>query len=284
MPGTGKRLLVISSPTIDIIARDGRAASVRPGGPTLYIAAAANRYGYKVYAIGSIGVETLPTLSVERMLGVERLCCLRSRRGAVFMLEYRGNVRVDHYLGDSVSLGYDNIMRAVEAARPDIIIFSPVYNEVHGSQVSTLYQAYGACVGLDLQGLHRTMLTGSLPTGAAGFIHGTVEETPVGAERLGFILAATRGADPFYLKIGNGRPIRVDPPSVRLPDPTGAGDVFLFGLLHYACTEHEPPGTAARLASRLVADMLPIVQSMIQRAMGPAGFGDLRVAAEHQGY
>jgi len=266
LPGTGKRLLVVSSPTIDIIARDGRVVSVRPGGPTLYIAAAASRYGYKVYAVGPVGAETLPTLSAERMLGVERLCCMKSGRGAVFRLEYRGGVRVDRYLGDSVSLGYDDIMSAAETARPDIIILSPVYNEIHGSQVSTLYQAYGACVGLDLQGLHRTMLIGSLPAGAAGFIHGTVEETPVGAERLGFVLAATRGAEPFHLKVGSGERIRVDPPSVRLADPTGAGDVFLFGLLHYACTERKPPGTAARLASRLVVDLLPTVQSVISRA------------------
>ncbi len=252
----GRRVLVVASPTLDIISGPwGR--ETRPGGPLLYVALAARRLGYEVYGVGPYGYSVLETVRLEALLGAQRLCCLRTGVGAVFSLEYdRAGNRREEYLGGSLTLSTDEVISVYERVKPDILVVAPVYGEITYGVARLLYALHGPCTGLDVQGFQRAGL-GCPPPHTSGIVHGSPSELGECSYEGGeWLRVETRGPEPFYTFTRWGERLETHPGQGILSDPTGAGDIFLFSLLHALCYEGMPVGDALAYASGLVYEVL----------------------------
>lgn len=257
-------LLVVSPPTLDYIVSGGTILS-RPGGPALYSLFGASMRGWRVYAVGPWGWETLESVAVERELGVERVGYPAAGRGAVFRHEYRSGRRFSEILGRPEGLRVDEFIRALDGVRPDAVLVSPITGEEAGYIASLLAQRSDVkCVGLDIQGYVRgygDVWEGFLPAARSYVVHMSSDDT--GEEGVSKVAEATAGRSLIVYTRGTG-PITVvtgslaevlPGPRKTVGDPTGAGDIFTSITLAEYCT-HGDIVAAVRRAVDLAPEAL----------------------------
>lgn len=244
----GGTALIISSPTKDVIHIRGE-SYVKPGGPALYAGATLAGRGYRVLALGPYGYETLETVKVESMLGVERLGYYYSDSpGMVFAHFYRGGSRISRV--DSRAPGIDQslVVEAVREASPDIVLLSPVYGEEAGPIVQLLASAAtNSCLAVDVQGYVRVyggLWAQMASTGRYTIIHASSDDFGVG-EALGSgvkgVIVHTSGVGPIRIVKGGKVSMVIEPPIEEYHDPTGAGDIFTSLLAAEYCRTHDLP-------------------------------------------
>ena len=237
-------VLVASPPTMDYMVYEDSVVP-RPGGPALYSSFGASMVGWRVYAVGPWGWETMATTRVEWELGVERLGYQAAGRGAVFRHVYMGNRRFSEILGRPEGFRVDELLRAIDEVKPDAILLSPITGEESGYVAELLaHRTDVKCVGLDVQGYVRGfggVWEAFIPEGRSYLVHISSDDTgeegvwrAVGLMGSRGVLVYTRGPGPVSLIIG-GSELRLPGPARQVKDPTGAGDIFTTITLASYC-------------------------------------------------
>jgi sugar/nucleoside kinase (ribokinase family) len=200
--------------------------------------------GWRVYAVGPWGWETVDTTAVERDVGVERLGYQAAGRGAVFRHVYGPRGRVSEILGRPEGFRVEEVLRAVDEVRPDAVLISPVTGEEAGHAAALLAQRSDVrCVALDVQGYVRGYggsWPGLLPGARTLLVHMSSDDEGAG-EALRWVagrhlLVYTRGAGPVTIAGPGGLSASLPGPSKIVRDPTGAGDIFTAIALAEWCS------------------------------------------------
>lgn len=256
--GGGCRALIVSPPTIDIIALDGSTV-VRPGGPGLYAGYALKHAGCEVSLLGPAGSETLMTARVERELGLERIGYMTPLAGFIFRLEYKGGKRRVSFSGDRSAVDPQILRSALRREDPDLLVLSPIFGELSPSD------AVAACVeishcAVDAQGFVRGGL--EVPSGVP-LLHASDDDISYDEVRKhrAKVIYYTRGDGPVSV-IVDGKEFLIAGPGERLEDPTGAGDVFTALVAHFT-KEGEDPSSAAIRAMGETVKVLEALRGLI---------------------
>ncbi len=245
------RILIVSSPTIDIIR--GRC---RAGGPSLYAGGLASLMGWEAYAIGPYGYSTYPTVMVEDSLGVRRTGYPTPGRGLVFTIEYDGDDRRIRMVGDPQVMDDGRVAGlARENAPYDAILISPVYGEEYGS-VPPLLSGYARYTALDVQGYYRVGLPSPGGERLVSIVHLSEDEGEGPATT--YVNIVTRGYGRVTIHYRDGLLELRDPQGPILDDPTGAGDAFTGALLIYLSRGYTVEDAVVE-ASRSVSSILPLL-------------------------
>lgn len=248
--------LIVSPPTIDIVAI-GDLLVMRPGGPGLYAGFSLKIMGCEVSLLGPIGDETLKTIKMERELGLSRLWLPAPGPGFVFRLEYRDGGRRTLFTGKREVLDPQVVLSAIRILDPDILVISPIYGELSPSDAVVACSAVAHCA-VDVQGFVRAGLEAPQRVPILHASNDDMRYEDVKRMR-SQIIYYTRGSGPISALIG-GKEIDISVPPVRLPDPTGAGDIFT-AIAIYLIREGEDPLSAAEIAATMIPRVLEALRS-----------------------
>jgi len=213
------KLVVAGNPTLDVIYTT-TGVYRRYGGPIYYAALALRALGAEVEVIGvasSNDVEKLRRIFVE--MGV-RPRLFESDFTTTFELDYRVRPR-------SVKL-LKKPSRGIEKVVGDIVILSPVYDELKSVKVNA------RTVVADLQGYLRSQS----PLPRADLVHFSVDDIQLTPKELVRFagrwprVVYTLGEDGAYV-LFDGSIYHINSAKVPTDDTTGSGDVFLAALTYF---------------------------------------------------
>jgi len=236
------KVVVAGNPTLDIIYT-ATGVYRRYGGPIYYAARALKALGAEVEVIGvasSDDVEKLGKIFAE--MGV-RPRLFESDSTTTFELDYRVRPR-------SVKL-LKKPSRGIEKVAGDIVILSPVYDELKNAEV------YARIVVADLQGYLRSQS----PLPRADLVHFSVDDIQLTLKELVHFaerwprVVYTLGEDGAYV-LFDGYVYHINSAKVSTDDTTGSGDVFLAVLTYFHLVKGLDILSAACEASMYVAGFL----------------------------
>jgi sugar/nucleoside kinase (ribokinase family) len=279
-------VVVVGSASRDIAADDPR--GWRLGGGATYCSLTLARLGIKVGVMLGVDAEaaTAWELGLLRDAGAD-ICLVPLARGPVFEnIEKDGNRR-QRWLSESDPVPFAALPEAWQAARGWLLV--PVAAEVPDEWSAV--ETPGAQVAIGWQGMlrrfrpdgwvERTEPQPSPLLAAAGLVCASVNDLPrtdeIGALRAlghGAALILTHGAAGGFLVDENGREGTYPAiPAGPIVDPTGAGDIFLAGLMAAWI------GTGELLSGRSLR-VAAAAGSLAVEGIGLAGAPDIAALAE----
>ncbi|MEM1662815.1 MAG: kinase [Pyrobaculum sp.] len=209
-------ITIASNPTVDLIYTN-EGVIRRYGGPIYYVSKALRVFNVKIKAVGVASLEDIENMKKE-LNGVE-LYITPADVTTTFLLDYRSKPRVVKLL-KKPSVGVDKV-------DGDVVILSPVYDELKSTYVSAKVLA------VDLQGYLRAGL--SLPH--ADLIHFSYDDLQLTLKE--FKEYAARWPRAVYTLGGEGAYVLIDKEiyyinsaNLQIEDVTGSGDVF-FAIVTY---------------------------------------------------
>ena len=235
-------IVVAGNPTVDII-RTASGTSKRYGGSILYISLALGALGVRAKAVGVASGEVATEVGqILHSMGTTPQL-EEAEATTTFELDYRTKPR-------TVKL-VKKPERGIRKVEGDIVILSPVYDELRDAEVKARK------VAADLQGYLRARL----PLPAADLVHFsyddiqlTVGELVEFAKRWPAVVY-TLGEDGVYV-LQQGRVHHINSAKVQTEDVTGSGDVFLAVLVYFHLLKGLGLTSSACEASKYVAGFL----------------------------
>jgi sugar/nucleoside kinase (ribokinase family) len=235
-------VVVAGNPTVDII-HTASGTSMRYGGSVLYISLALGALGVRAKAVGVASREVATEIRqiLQRMGAAPQL--EEADATTTFELDYRTKPR-------TVKL-VKKPERGIRKVEGDVVILSPVYDELRDAEVKARK------VAVDLQGYLRTRL----PLPAADLVHFsyddiqlTVRELVEFAKRWPAVVY-TLGEEGAYV-LQHGKISHINSAKIQTEDVTGSGDVFLAVLAYFHLLKGLDLISSACEASKYVAGFL----------------------------
>ncbi len=235
-------IVVAGNPTVDII-HTASGTSKRYGGSILYISLALGALGVRAKAVGVASGEVAAEVGqILRNMGTTPQL-EEAEVTTTFELDYRTKPR-------TVKL-VKKPERGIKKVEGDIVILSPVYDELRNAEVKARK------VAADLQGYLRARL----PLPAGDLVHFSYDDVQLAEKEVVEFAKRwpaavyTLGEDGAYV-IQQGRVHYVNSAKIQTEDVTGSGDVFLAVLVYFHLLKGLDLISSACEASKYVAGFL----------------------------
>ncbi|MEM1597977.1 MAG: PfkB family carbohydrate kinase [Pyrobaculum sp.] len=236
------QIVVAGNPTIDIIYTSGGVLR-RYGGPIYYAATAISALYKNVKVVGVASRDDVGQLSAFfNSIGVDAEL-IEADRTTTFELDYRVKPRRVRLV--------ERPARKITYVRGDVVILSPVYDELAGAAVEA------KTVVADLQGYIRA---GAEPP-RADLVHFSIDDVALDLAQLREFAKRwpaavyTLGEDGAYV-VREGRIYYINSARIAVEEATGSGDVFLALLTYFHYIQGKDLLEAVCEASKYVAGYL----------------------------